>query len=163
MEKDQGNPGDVRTKYSARWLFRKGTEADPGHAPVWQAWALMEKDQGNPGDVETKYSARWLFRKGTKADPSHMPTWQAWALMEKEKGKVDEAEGLLKKGLAHCPDSPELLYLEKLLKHNGATSLEKMIHRNDPQAEALLKERLFEDPKNPEVLGLYELWKNKKG
>jgi hypothetical protein len=92
MEKDQGNPGDVGTKYSARWLFRKGTEADPGHVSTWQAWAMMEKDQRNPGDVGTKYSARWLFRKGTEADPGNAPTWQAWALMEKDQGNTGDVE-----------------------------------------------------------------------
>jgi hypothetical protein len=44
--------------------FIDGTEADPSHAHVWQAWALLERDEGNVA------KARELFQKGTEADPS---------------------------------------------------------------------------------------------
>ncbi|MBF0401446.1 MAG: hypothetical protein HQL90_11830 [Magnetococcales bacterium] len=61
----QRNLGSVEEAYSARWLFKRATDADSRHAPSWQAWAVMEKEAGNRGSVEEAYSARWLFKRAT--------------------------------------------------------------------------------------------------
>ena len=86
MEKEQGNIE------RARELFQRGTEADPTHGAVWQAWALMENGQG---DIER---SRELFQRGTEANPTHAPVWQAWALMEKKQGNIERARKLFEKG-----------------------------------------------------------------
>ncbi len=78
---------------AARRLFRQGVQADPTHAPTWQAWALMEKSLGNPEE------ARRLFKQGVQADPTHAPLWQAWALMELKKSGPERALALLDEGL----------------------------------------------------------------
>lgn len=75
----------------ARQLFKKGTSADPKHAPVWQAWALMEAREGK---VE---KARQLFEKGTSADPKNAHLWQAWALMEAREGDAERARQIFER------------------------------------------------------------------
>jgi len=94
LEKEAGNHEE------ARRLFEKGVEADPRHAPVWQAWALMEKELGEYEE------ARRLFEKGVEANPKSAPTWQAWALMEKELGNYEEARRLFEKAAEVDPNDP---------------------------------------------------------
>jgi tetratricopeptide (TPR) repeat protein len=77
----------------ARELFQKGSEADPSHAPTWQAWALLEQKDGKLD------KARELFQKGSEADPSDAPIWQAWALLEQKDGKLDKARGYFQKAV----------------------------------------------------------------
>ena len=72
----------------ARRLFQQASQADPKHAPIWQAWALLEKEQGRIDE------ARRLFHQASQADPKNAPVWQAWALLEKEQGNIDEARRL---------------------------------------------------------------------
>ena len=152
----------------SRVLFKISSEADPKHAPVWQAWALMEKEADNVGELDTQYSARWLFRKGTEADPKNAHVWQAWALMEKEADNVGEANRLIDSGLANCPRSPELDLLKKKtqsLFRNHESKLERvkaLIEQKDASAEAELKELLFCNPLDPDVLSLHRLWQQQE-
>jgi len=82
--------GDIK---KAIQLFMMATEADPRHAPSFQAWALMEKDNRNFD------RARELFRKATEADQGHAFAYQAWALMEAQNGDQKKALPILEKGL----------------------------------------------------------------
>ena len=77
----------------ARRLFKQAIQADPKHAPTWQAWALLEKEQGRIDE------ARRLFQQAIQADPKNAPTLQAWALLEKEQGDIAEARQI---GRASC-------------------------------------------------------------
>ncbi|HQK14880.1 MAG TPA: hypothetical protein PLJ78_13165, partial [Anaerolineae bacterium] len=82
---------------TARRLFPLASAADPKHAPVWQAWALLEKEQGEIA------KARELFARASAADPKHAPVWQAWALLEKEQGEIAKARELFARASAADP------------------------------------------------------------
>lgn len=45
-------------------------KVDPGHAPVWQAWAIVEGAAGRDD------KARELFARARQAQPTHLPTLQ---------------------------------------------------------------------------------------
>jgi tetratricopeptide (TPR) repeat protein len=150
----------------ARKLFRRGTEADPQHAPVWQAWAMLEKEQGNVGSMEKKYTARWLFRRGTEAAPQHASVWQAWAIMEYENGNRDQAEMLVMEGLSYCPNDLSLQQFQGNLANIPGLVLVNEIRGflaagECARAGALLKEALFTEPSNPKLLELHRLWRER--
>jgi len=72
----------------ARDLFRRGTEIDKTHAPVWQAWGVLETKYGTPEE------ARRIFQQGiwSCAQSSAIQSggrhcarlWQAWGILEKQ-------------------------------------------------------------------------------
>ena len=141
----------------ARRLFHVATEADPGDAPTWQAWALMEKEANNVGDINKPGTARFLFNKGTEANPGHAHTWQAWALMEFETGEFSEAERLCDQGFVNCPGSPELAWMQERLKSANdiepISTIRQFMNSGDFSAAKIeLGNALATDPTNPELL-----------
>ncbi len=133
---------------AARELFQKGTQADPSHAPVWQAWALMEKERGNID------KARELFQKGTQADPSHAPVWQAWALMEKERGNIDKARELFQKGTQADPtNAPTWQAWALMEKERG----------NIDKARELFQKGTQADPTNAPTWQAWALMEKERG
>ena len=122
---------------AARRLFQQASQADPKHAPVWQAWALMEKEQG---DIA---AARRLFQQASQADPKDAPTLQAWALMEAQDGHPETAEALLRRGLGQVQERRGRALLLSAL--GGLLARQK----NYPQAEDAFRQALELDEKNP--------------
>lgn len=57
---------------AARNQFKAAARADPGHLPVWQAWAVME---GTLGNIE---EARKLFQRGVWAAPKNPDIVYLW-------------------------------------------------------------------------------------
>ena len=125
--------GDVNR---ARELFEKGVEADPKHAPVWQAWALMEE---KAGDVNR---ARELFEKGVEADPKSAPTWQAWARLETQCDNIGDLDKeftgrwLFKKATEVDPNDP-LCWTEwaDLEKKQGSWAQAEQLYLHAAEAE----------------------------
>ena len=91
----------------ARRLFQRAVEVDPGHAPSWQAWALLEDRVGHVDE------ARRLFQRAVEADPGDAPAWQAWTILETKLGCFAEARRLLADAEYHCADSSEVRWLRK--------------------------------------------------
>ncbi len=136
---------------SARWLFKKATEADPRDAVSWQAWALLERDHGNPGSIDDQHTARWLFKKSTEADPRHAASWQAWALLEADHGNpgsIDDqhtARWLFKKSTEADPRDAASWQAWALLEER---------HGNRERFASLLAEGLRRCPNARELLDL---------
>ena len=89
LERDDGNIGDFKTEFTARWLFKTAYKLDETRIPTLNAWAILERDNGNIGDFETKFSARWLFKAAYKLDETHIPTLNAWAICEKNSNQTN--------------------------------------------------------------------------
>ena len=64
MEAESGNSG------KARELLEKGSQMDPWHVPIWQAWGVLEF---RCGDIE---KARALFQEVGLAACIHMSSPQ---------------------------------------------------------------------------------------
>ena len=83
IEESLANIGNVEKEYSARWIYRQGTEEAPTDGPLWRAWGLLEEALKHYGaSVEDAYSARWIYRQGTEEAPTDGPLWRAWGLLE---------------------------------------------------------------------------------
>ena len=115
----------------ARRLFQQASQADPKHAPVWQAWALLEKEQGDIAE------ARRLFQQASQADPKNAPTWQAWALLEKEQGNIAEARRLFQQASQADPKNVPTLQAWALMEaqQGQPETAEALLRRGLEQVE----------------------------
>jgi tetratricopeptide (TPR) repeat protein len=105
--------------YTARWLFREATKADPLNGWCWTNWANLERDQSNFGNLPDPkpYTARWLFRKALQSDPESIAAIGAWAIFEKERGNFGDQDNpedgsarmLYRKVLALAPQDVQAL------------------------------------------------------
>ncbi|KAG5237100.1 protein high chlorophyll fluorescent [Salix suchowensis] len=80
----------------ARVLFRKASELDPRHQPVWIAWGWMEWKEGN---IPT---ARELYQKALSIDStteSAARCLQAWGVLEQRAGNLSAARRLFRSSL----------------------------------------------------------------
>jgi len=111
-----GNIGSIDTPNSARWLFKKGLEADPTNVPVIIAWATTESNNNNLGDVHSEFTARWLFKLATTMDNSSALIRHTWALAETKMmnfGAIDEeysARWLFNIASQMDPNNPKILH-----------------------------------------------------
>ena len=55
MEAECGNIGDLDKEFTARWLFKKATEANPNDPLCWTQWAGLEKKQRSWAQAEGLY------------------------------------------------------------------------------------------------------------
>ncbi|KAK4586506.1 hypothetical protein RGQ29_023590 [Quercus rubra] len=87
-------------KYSsaniARVLFRRASELDPRHQPVWIAWGWMEWKEGN---IE---KARELYQRAlsiNSTSESAARCLQAWGVLEQKVGNLSAARRLFRSSL----------------------------------------------------------------
>ena len=98
----------------ARRLFERGTQADPTHAPLWQAWGLMEKELGNYAE------ALRLVEKAIACEKDNPYCYNARGLVYAAMGKKEQA---------HADQNKALELVERKLKHaqgNKRNKLERL-------------------------------------
>ncbi|GAB2265744.1 hypothetical protein Dimus_000780 [Dionaea muscipula] len=85
------------TSTLARLFFRRASELDPSHQPVWFAWGWMEWKEGNIA------TARELYKKVLAIDStteSAARCLQAWGVLEQRVGNLSAARRLFKSSLS---------------------------------------------------------------
>ncbi|CAI5976742.1 unnamed protein product [Closterium sp. NIES-65] len=82
------------SRETARGLFVKCLEVQPGCVRALQVWGVMEHAAG---DVE---AARQLFDRCLEAAPHSVPTLQAYACLERQQGNLAKARSLLSLALS---------------------------------------------------------------
>lgn len=80
----------------ARVLFRKASQIDPKHQPVWIAWGWMEWKEGN------ERTARSLYQRALSVNSTNecaARCLQAWGVLEQRAGNYTAARRLLRSSL----------------------------------------------------------------
>lgn len=95
----------------ARKLYKRGMEANPHLASLYNSWGAMERSLGQVS------KARMLFEAGLEKDPKSVRLHLSLAILEDVCGNTEAARGILAKGISIEYENAHLHHALGLLEY----------------------------------------------